>query len=293
MMTTRDTLKLALAASCAAIATPAIAQAPQMGYEERVYEFPQPPAGHAGPVPAPPAVYDSRAVVQPVPGAEPFAYPAPTAPAYYEPADRPDVIEAVPPAGYQRSYVAPAYGAPVAPPVARPPVLRPPVPVGFPDEDGDYRDAREEWLDECRDRLGVGRRERGGVIGGLLGAVAGGVAGNRIYDSERLAGSLIGAGVGGLAGLAIGSAIAGSGDRRRIDRCEAYLLDYDRQSRGYHEAPGYGAYGAYQGHTGYVPVMVAVPQQRVVREYVTVEYVDAPPPPAPAPSKRVRYIKGR
>ncbi|WP_194955748.1 glycine zipper 2TM domain-containing protein [Tsuneonella amylolytica] len=154
---------------------------------------------------------------------------------------------------------------------------------------------RSAWLDDCQARTrGLSKREeRASVITGLLGAVAGGVIGNRAYDSERLAGTLIGAGVGGLAGLAIGAAIGAAGKIKRSDECSWYLDRYMGGGFGAHGYaysagyPGYGAAGGYgygynygyeygYGGVAYVPVLVAVPQQQVVRETVTEEWVDVP-----------------
>ena len=187
----------------------------------------------------------------------------------------------------------------------------------------------------------------GKAIGGVLGALAGGFVGNRVADGDRLAGTLIGGGIGALGGLAIGSAIDSSTDEREIRRyCDSV---YDRHYGGYEQAGadydggyyaegdhGYAyaapqghaypyanyqhAYGAYGYQYGYaqtyvarpvmlVPVLVAVPQRRVVREYVTEEVVVERKPTyrkeveykkqpvryrkaAPAPkAKKVRYAK--
>lgn len=163
---------------------------------------------------------------------------------------------------------------------------------------------RDEWLNDCRERIrGVDREERGGVIGGLLGAAAGGVIGNRAWGSERLAGTLLGAGVGGLAGLAIGSAIGAAGDRTREDECAWHL---DRYMAARHPGPGYGyGYGYGYPAVAYVPVLVQIPQRAVVREYVTEEWVDVPVrtrnvtetkiirQPAPPAGKRTKLIKAK
>lgn len=179
---------------------------------------------------------------------------------------------------------------------------------------------RDAWLADCRDRIrGMNRDDRARVIGGLLGAAAGGVIGNRAWDSQRLAGTLLGAGVGGIAGLAIGSAIAAAGDRRREDECAWHL---DRYLAGPYTAPaaawgGYPAYGYGHGYgygygygypaVTYVPVLVQVPQRAVVREYVTEEWVDEPlptrtrslprskiaPHAPPSAGKRTKLIKTR
>lgn len=129
---------------------------------------------------------------------------------------------------------------------------------------------REEWLEECRTRYKRGD-SKGGILGALLGAVGGGIAGNRIADGERLGGTLIGAGIGGLAGAAIGSAISSGGKRRAKKGCEAWLDQY--YSGGYGGQYGYYQPQAYTFVYTMQPVLVAVPQQRIVREYVTEEWV--------------------
>lgn len=193
----------------------------------------------------------------------------------------------------------------------------------------EYRDFdRHAWLEDCRARYRTdGGRRDGEVAGGLIGAAAGGLIGNRVADGERLAGTLIGAGVGGLAGLAVGSAIGAASDRDRAEEyCEAWLERYPHgyahgPAQPYPYAPAYPApaypapYGYPAGYYGancgcapaftYMPVLVAVPQRAVVREYVTEEWVEveheaAPPPkrraihkPAPRPDKRIKHTKGK
>jgi len=171
---------------------------------------------------------------------------------------------------------------------------------------------REAWLAECHSRTdGVGRKKKGGIIGALLGAITGGIIGNRAWDSERLGGTLIGAGVGGIAGAVIGSAIEGSGrDDYRYD-CEAALDRYlsgasypaprvaqrsipayaPAYSQAYSYAPVayapvYAASYAYQQPMVMVEVQEEIPQQVVVREYVSEEWVDEP-----APVQRERTIE--
>jgi len=288
MTATRRSLALSAAAVALASAAPAAAH-PGSDYE------------YAHPAPRGPVVFESEAVVQPLPHDAPMAedyvyeremveesYPAPHG--------------ALPPPGYP---AAPgAYGAPYPYHANAGPMMPP-------------QFDRDTWLARCNDRIrGVNRKDRAGVIGGLLGAVAGGVIGNRAWRSERLAGTLLGGGVGALAGLAIGSAVGAAGERRREDDCawhlDRYMADYPAPgygqpgySYGYpaygHAAPGYGyGYGGYM----LMPVIVAVPQRQVVRETVTEEWVDVPVRertvnrtrtihrPAPAPDKRIRYIKG-
>lgn len=158
---------------------------------------------------------------------------------------------------------------------------------------------RETWLAECHARTrGVDEKKRGGIIGGLLGAITGGVIGNRAWDSERLAGTIIGAGAGGLIGGLIGSAID-RGDERPYYDCEEAL---DRYMSGAVTTPRYAArqipaYG-YPPMVAYAPVYAAsygysqpmtyiesteeIPQQVIVREYVTEEWIEEAAPRTPA-----------
>ena len=297
-------------ALCAGTALAALAwtgplSAQEMGYEERVYEYAQPAAEVE--VETETVDYRDEAVVQPLPRpatqlryvkqprhTTPAVAPVTYAPTEYRTREVYVTREAPAPL-HQPAAVRTHHQAPVVhhQPAPAPVHALPPQPHAGLHHAGYDRQA---WLDECRDRIG-GRRGGGGIVGGLLGAVAGGVIGNRVYDSERLAGTLIGAGVGGLAGLAIGSAIAGSGKRRAADECEAYLEQWE-----YRQRTG-GAYygGGYAHHYTYVPVTIAIPQRAVVREYVTTEvYTDheevvvhEQPAPRPVPVKRVRYIKGK
>lgn len=273
-MTTRLLATLTVASSALAAASPAMAQ-PAMTYGDR-YEYARP-----APVPssAPPVIYQSQPVVQPIP-----TY-TPTAPATYveDAAYEVEHEYREAPAHYRTSHGAPVHSTHRG---GHYPAAYPQGHHGAPQAGFDH----EAWLDECEDRFRSRYRDSdGNVIGGLLGAAAGGVIGNRVADGNRLAGTLIGAGVGGLAGLAIGSAIdaASAADRRRDGReyCEDYLSRY---SYGHRSMPTHGHGYAYAPqHHGYaqyyqvqpmmlVPVRVPVQQRAVVREYVTEEYVDVP-----------------
>ena len=272
MMTSRHVLALGTAGIAVAIASPAAAQ-PQMTYEGPSYEYavPAPPAPPA----APPVIYQSQPVVQPIPAAPSYTYQSQAGADYeyeYETEE------------YAEPYRAPAYPAPHHPaPMAHDEYYAaPPQPAAF---------DRDAWLDQCRDNYRQNaRRGDGGVGGGILGAAVGGVIGNRVADGDRLAGTLIGAGVGGLAGLAIGSAIdAATRKDDAREYCEAYLNQHMSGGYGHH----YGAYPAgqygyaqpqygqayygqayYPAPMMYVPVMVPVERRAVVRVYV--EYVDEP-----------------
>ena len=303
-MTARHLLAAGAASAALAIAAPVAAQGTSYEYAQPIPAY-QPPVVPPPPAQAPRAYeyeYDYGApppvepVVQPpVVGGYPAPYPVPHhasgAHAY------PQGAYAYPQGGY-------AHGGAYRPP------------AGF---------ERDAWLDDCRDRIrGVDRRERGAVIGGLLGAIAGGVVGNRVWDSERLAGTLLGGGLGTLGGLAIGSAVGAANDRRHADECGYYLDSYMARWPGYAQHYGYGYPGYGYGHAGYgygygiagyawtttmVPVMVQIPQRAIVRETVTEEWVEeevrrpAPRPrtkyvPAPAPTKyvpakRTKYVKGK
>lgn len=279
-------LGVAAAALCAA--GPAVAQ-PETPYE---YAYPLPPDE---------VIFRQDPVIQRLPGPPEEAEPEPMS--HDEPARARDydydyeqtyAYEDRPPSAYHAAPPQPAMSYYPAPPAPAP------------------KFDRDAWLADCRARYRAeGAREEGGVAGGLLGAAAGGLIGNRVADGERLAGTLIGAGVGGLAGLAIGTAIGAAIDRDRADdHCEAWLARYPH---GYAPAPaqpypypapvpyrGYG-YPAYYGHgcactpaVTYVPVMVAVPQRAVVREYVTEEWVEAEPAiERHTPTKRVTQTPAR
>ena len=295
-MTAHRLLALTAVTGALAVAAPALAQ-PDPGYE------------YAEPAPEGTVVFRNDAVVQPLP-APPIPPSVPVPPMAEEAWDEEEVYTAdavplppppmvAPPHGHARALPHHPYMHAMPPHVA----YHPAPPPHF---------DRDRWLVECRERIrGVRREDRAGVIGGLLGAVAGGVAGNRLWDSERLAGTLLGAGVGGLAGIAIGTAIGAAGERRREDECALYL---DRYTAGGHPGhgwaghPGYGyGYGYAYPAVAYVPVLVAVPQRAVIRETVTEEWIDVPAPartvtetkvirqsaPAARPDKRTKMIKGR
>lgn len=320
-MTARRFLALGAASCAVAAASPALAQ-PEMTYEQRTYEYAQPqPANGA-------VIYRQQPVVQPIPApipttSQPVVQPIPAHHAEhgtdyeveYEVNEGPasthtfhhgPVVHhaiphhamphgAVPTVHHGSYYPYPHHGA------------RPPMPNDF---------DREAWLEDCRDGYRNPRRRNSGAVGGgLLGAAVGGVIGNRVADGDRLAGTLIGAGVGGLAGLAIGSAIASSGDRRRArEACEAWLDDYmSGRHRGWGWHHGSYGYGWGYGYTmTYVPVLITVPQRAIIRETVTEEWVTEKShthhhykpakkkrviyrkaAPAPKPAKRVKYSKGK
>lgn len=175
---------------------------------------------------------------------------------------------------------------------------------------------REDWLKECRHRLGDN-----GVGGAVIGGVIGGVAGNRIAGKgHRVVGTIAGAAVGAAAGAAIDK---GEDAGRVRDECEAYLDRYEAYySRGY--AGGYyGGYGgAWQYGAGYarqagpgcgscsypaapmpmmwVPVMIQAQNcccKPKVRKIVTVEYVPQKPEKivtyekVPTKVIRTKYVK--
>ncbi|WP_298306445.1 hypothetical protein [uncultured Erythrobacter sp.] len=192
---------------------------------------------------------------------------------------------------------------------------------------------REQWVAECERRTDGHRgRKKGGIIGGLLGAIAGGIIGNRLWDSERLAGTLIGVGAGGIGGALLGGLIGGGRNDRGEYDCEAALDAYLSQYS--HGAPriaartipapapvyaappvyappayGYG-YAAPQYYYAppqqitYVPIDYQQRQRVIVRETVREEVIPgarreipAPPPPRPMPAPRPikgepRMIKG-
>lgn len=311
------------AVAAVTVAAPALAQAetaPEMTYKPGAYEYAQPaPANGA-------IVYEREPVVQPYP-----QQPAPpvytTQPVVQPIPDGPDGYRAERGAEYERQlsyepaypepapqYEAAHHGAPYPPPPHH--AFPYPAPSsGYAPMPADFD--RAAWLDDCREGYrNPRRREDGGVAGGLLGAVVGGVIGNRVADGERLAGSLIGAGIGGLAGLAIGSAIASSGERRRdrdaYEACEAWLDRHlaNRYGHPAYPAPNYGPIHGAHGYAypvgyampvSYVPILVAVPQRAVVRETVREEWVEEKVPgkrvsqhrKAPAPTKRIKYSKSR
>ncbi|MFM6932375.1 MAG: glycine zipper 2TM domain-containing protein [Novosphingobium sp.] len=133
--------------------------------------------------------------------------------------------------------------------------------------DGGWARQREDWLVECRRRIGGNGR---GATGAVLGGVVGGVLGHEVAGrGSRAVGTIAGAAIGAVAGAAIER---GSEGRRYRDECEAML---ENSQGGY--GPGYPqqAYG-YAVPMMMVPVtMVSVPMQpkRDCHEHVTTEYV--------------------
>lgn len=156
---------------------------------------------------------------------------------------------------------------------------------------------QEAWIEQCEDNIrGKTGRSRVDALGYVLGGITGGIIGNRAWRSERLAGTLIGGGTGAILGGLIGGAARDNRNDRAI--CASYLDRYMAQMQGGYSQPqpGYG-YPA-PGQSGYsyccrqrpyayrqVPVVIAVPQQRVVREYVSEEVVQE------LPVETVRIIK--
>lgn len=143
---------------------------------------------------------------------------------------------------------------------------------------------REDWLRECRHRLGDN-----GVGGAVIGGVMGGVAGNVIAGhGDKVLGTVAGAAVGAVAGAAIDKAE----DKARVrDRCEAMLEG----------GPAYGSYPAGYGYgygTMLVPVVMVpspgpAPKGECKETVTTTEYVTYEPRrrrniPRRAPDKRVR-----
>lgn len=131
---------------------------------------------------------------------------------------------------------------------------------------------RDDWLVECRRRIGD---RRGGATGAVLGGVVGGVIGHEVAGrGNRAIGTIAGGALGAVAGAAIER---GSNSRRSRDECEAML---DQYQGGY--GPGYGpGYGHQAYGYGYAPVMmmpiamVQVPMQpkKDCHEHVKTEYV--------------------
>lgn len=143
---------------------------------------------------------------------------------------------------------------------------------------------REAWLDDCRERVSLHRRDNG-VGGAVIGGVAGGLLGNRIAGrGNRTVGTIAGAAVGAVAGAAIDKAEDRGRDR---DECETWLDDYYAGAAGYghpgyapgYAQPGYG-YGYYGAGAPMVMVPVMMPGKPCV-ETETVEYV------TPRPARRV------
>ncbi|MBV7258563.1 hypothetical protein [Erythrobacter crassostreae] len=187
---------------------------------------------------------------------------------------------------------------------------------------------RDQWIDECERRTnGRGEKEKGGIIGSLLGAVAGGIIGNQVAGvGDRLGGTLIGAGTGGLGGLLLGSLIGGGKKGERYDcaaALDSYLSQYShggpRIATGtipapvmqqppayayptyaapvhYSYAPAYSYSYAPPQQVVYVPIRYEQQQRVIVRETVREETYEVPgaarqievPAPAPQP---IRMIK--
>jgi hypothetical protein len=170
---------------------------------------------------------------------------------------------------------------------------------------------REQWIAECERRTdGYRGRRKGGIIGGLLGAIAGGIIGNRLWDSERLAGTLIGVGAGGLGGAVLGSLVGGGRNDRGEYDCAAALDAYlSQHAAGGHRiaartipapAPVYAppAYGYGYGYAApqyyyqppqqitYVPIEYQQRQRVIVRETVREEVIPGARRVIPAPEPR-------
>lgn len=136
--------------------------------------------------------------------------------------------------------------------------------------DGAWARQREDWLVECRRRIGG---NRSGATGAVLGGVVGGVLGHEVAGrGNRAIGTIAGAAVGAVAGAAIER---GSEGRRYRDECESML---ESSQGGY--GPGYPqqAYGyGYAVPMMMVPVaMVSMPMhhpKKDCHEHVTTEYV--------------------
>ncbi|MFM5929519.1 MAG: glycine zipper 2TM domain-containing protein [Novosphingobium sp.] len=136
-----------------------------------------------------------------------------------------------------------------------------------------YARQQDEWLRECRQRIG-GRR--GGATGAILGGVVGGVLGHEVAGRrDKTLGTVAGAAVGAVAGAAIERGTRGRRDR---DECEAmlenHMASYSRGGYGPGYAPAYG----YAMPMMMVPVtMVAMPApmhpKKDCKEIVTTEYV--------------------
>lgn len=135
--------------------------------------------------------------------------------------------------------------------------------------DAGWMRQRDDWLVECRRRLGD---RKGGATGAVLGGVVGGVIGHEVAGRGNRA---IGTIAGGAIGAAAGAAIERSGNaRRNRDECEAMLDQY---------AGGYGpGYPQQANGYGYAPAMMMVPVAMVqlpmqpkkdCHEHVTTEYV--------------------
>ena len=133
--------------------------------------------------------------------------------------------------------------------------------------DGAWARQREDWLVECRRRIGG---NRSGTTSAVLGGVVGGVLGHEVAGrGNRAIGTIAGAAVGAVAGAAIERGTQG---RRYRDECESML---ENSQGGY--GPGYQqqTYG-YAVPMMMVPVtMVSMPMhpKKDCHEHVTTEYV--------------------
>lgn len=135
--------------------------------------------------------------------------------------------------------------------------------------DGAWARQREDWLVECRRRIGG---NRSGTTGALLGGVVGGVLGHEVAGrGNRAIGTIAGAAVGAVAGAAIER---GSEGRRYRDECES-MLESSQGSYG----PGYPQQAYSYGYAVpmmMVPVtMVSMPMhpRKDCHEHVKTEYV--------------------
>jgi hypothetical protein len=147
----------------------------------------------------------------------------------------------------------------------QPYVVNGPAPQAAPE--GPPPQNRDDWLRECRRRLGDN-----GVGGAVIGGVVGGVAGNVIAGKgNRVLGTVAGAAVGAVAGAAIDKA---EDKARTRDRCET-MLDAPQYPAGY----GYAPAGYMMVPVMMVPVMApAAPAAKgecketvTTTEYVTYE----------------------
>ncbi|MFM5906163.1 MAG: glycine zipper 2TM domain-containing protein [Novosphingobium sp.] len=136
-------------------------------------------------------------------------------------------------------------------------------------DDEAYARQQDDWLRECRRRIG-GRH--GGATGAILGGVVGGVLGHEVAGRrDKTLGTVAGAAVGAVAGAAIERGTSGRRDR---DECEA-MLDNHMAS---YQRGGYGAGYGYAVPMMMVPVtMVAMPAnmhpKKDCKDIVTTEYV--------------------
>ncbi len=174
---------------------------------------------------------------------------------------------------------------------------------GYENRGGNYDQQRDDWLAECRHRLGSN-----GVGGAVIGGLIGGVAGHEIAGrNDRVLGTVAGAVVGAVAGRAIDQA---QNRGRTTDRCEAMLQGYGQQGNYGYQGNGYAQ--AYAVPMIMVPVMTVPAMVPAVsnsdcKEVVTTEYVTTyetvrrrvmRPRPTPhykriptyVPDKRVRMV---